>query len=115
MLTQLRKTKKGSAGPNSKLLIFQHDTSKCLDLLLFWSISFLIFANCFGYVEVNGQSVACRCLLSFEDEAVFNLWRPEGQRVSSYPSNLMSYNLETKLNEIFKGILTAKYALVYSF
>ena len=61
VLTQLRRTKKGSAGPNSKLLIFHHDSSKCLDLLLFWSVSFLCFLTASGWcglkwtIDCSGQ------------------------------------------------------------
>ena len=69
VLTQLRRTKKGLAGPNSKLLIFHHDSSKCLDLQLFWFASFLCSLTASGWC---GLKWTIDCLGQFPKIFVIN-------------------------------------------
>lgn len=93
VLTQLgAEQRKVQPEPNYRQQIDHQFSSRFLKMLkdlLFFSVVrfFFMFSNCFSDVNLNEQSVIRRCLLGFEDEALCNLRRPEGQSVSSYLSN----------------------------
>lgn len=78
-----------------------------------------MFFNSFGDVDLNGQSVARRCLLGFRKTKQSALC--DGLKVSMSHvilPILINYNLEAKFNEILKRkitILMAKSPLFCSF
>ena len=81
--------------------------------------SFLYFLTVSVHdVVLNVQSVACRCLLSFEDNECAICGGLKVSMSHVIFSILTNYGLQTKLSKLLKrniAILTAKYALFCSF